>query len=764
MQIFFDQTLDKLVDSPGASNELQSLAFKRSPYQLVELQFGRSPSILSTSILDAGDTNWTETGFLAFTADSSTDKLTFTDVTDLEDDMRVRVFTTDTAPGNLSTGTNYFVRDLDISAKTCKLASTSGGSAIDITSAGTGTHTLVFWPDITVGLKADGVYDGDYLAVLETFTADVNRKLYRGYLNLETTQIDTLLGHEEPGDGTTFTVDAGTDVLTLTDSTEVSDGDRVRLTTTDTLPAGLSAATDYYWIAASSKLSATSGGSAIDITDTGTGTHTITRQPDSTNDEASIASAMFEVSFRTNPEANEWRPSINQVDATIYHNVNDPDTNQPINTAAPSEGQALLVSGANAGAAMQELLGVNFTDATELTVSSGAVTATQSYHTIDTEGDASTDDLDTITAAKGAGDLLFLSPANAGRVVTLKHGTGNINTPDGNDIELTCTLQLLKTTAGDWDVVADVINAASVTDGATLGTGFTFPNAGLHLLDTNASHDLILSPGSDLTADRTLTLTTGDADRELTLSGDATISGTNTGDQTITLTGDVTGSGTGSFAATITNKTGADTDVCTGTAGTSGNLAMWNADGDVVDSSVAASSIPSTQYRTVELPLSEFVPSTGTPSLETVTFSGTVFDIQCWKFATSEFIQGAWMIPSDLDTTDPVEIRLIWSQDHANSGNVAWRVNSFWTAGGGNGETISGSADLSTDLVDGSNGDDGISITGNGTLISASSVTANELFIFNIGRLSSGDSMTGDASLMKVVVRYTVSPDTDGSW
>ena len=39
----------------------------------------------------------------------------------------------------------------------------------------------------------------------------------------------------------------------------------------------------------------------------------------------------------------------------------------------------------------------------------------------------------------------------------------------------------------------------------------------------------------------------------LTVTGDATLSGTNTGDQTITLTGDVTGSGTGSFATTLAN-------------------------------------------------------------------------------------------------------------------------------------------------------------------------------------------------------------------
>ena len=91
-----------------------------------------------------------------------------------------------------------------------------------------------------------------------------------------------------------------------------------------------------------------------------------------------------------------------------------------------------------------------------------------------------------------------------------------------------------------------------IADGATLATGLTFPLAGLHILDTDASHDLIVSPGSDLTADRTLTVTTGDANRTLDLTaGNATVSGTNTGDQTITLTGDVTGAGPGSFATTI---------------------------------------------------------------------------------------------------------------------------------------------------------------------------------------------------------------------
>lgn len=79
----------------------------------------------------------------------------------------------------------------------------------------------------------------------------------------------------------------------------------------------------------------------------------------------------------------------------------------------------------------------------------------------------------------------------------------------------------------DSDVIIDD------TDNITGLTTITIPNTGLHILDTNASHDLIIVPGSDLTADRTFTIITGDASRSLTLAGNATISNTNTGDVTL---------------------------------------------------------------------------------------------------------------------------------------------------------------------------------------------------------------------------------------
>jgi hypothetical protein len=61
-----------------------------------------------------------------------------------------------------------------------------------------------------------------------------------------------------------------------------------------------------------------------------------------------------------------------------------------------------------------------------LTISSGAVTATHSYHTIDTESDAIQDDLDTIIGGSVAGEILVIRAANSARTVIAKDGTGNL--------------------------------------------------------------------------------------------------------------------------------------------------------------------------------------------------------------------------------------------------------------------------------------------------------------------------------------------------
>lgn len=96
----------------------------------------------------------------------------------------------------------------------------------------------------------------------------------------------------------------------------------------------------------------------------------------------------------------------------------------------------------------------------ELTISSGAVTPTGGTHSIDTESDAASDDLDTITTTnRDDGSLLLIYPNNAARTVVVKDesgGAGQIHTGDGNDFTMDETDKgiLLQRRGSDWYEVA----------------------------------------------------------------------------------------------------------------------------------------------------------------------------------------------------------------------------------------------------------------------------------------------------------------------
>lgn len=78
---------------------------------------------------------------------------------------------------------------------------------------------------------------------------------------------------------------------------------------------------------------------------------------------------------------------------------------------------------------------LNFAEATELTISSGSITATQSCHKIQPESETA-DDLETISGLN-AGDFLVLYVSDAGTdTITIKHGTGNISCLTSSDVEL----------------------------------------------------------------------------------------------------------------------------------------------------------------------------------------------------------------------------------------------------------------------------------------------------------------------------------------
>lgn len=74
---------------------------------------------------------------------------------------------------------------------------------------------------------------------------------------------------------------------------------------------------------------------------------------------------------------------------------------------------------------INNILGLDFKTATELTINAGVVTVTQSIHTVDTANDDATDDLDTINGGATT-QFIILRAENDARTIVIKHGTGNV--------------------------------------------------------------------------------------------------------------------------------------------------------------------------------------------------------------------------------------------------------------------------------------------------------------------------------------------------
>jgi phage-related protein len=111
---------------------------------------------------------------------------------------------------------------------------------------------------------------------------------------------------------------------------------------------------------------------------------------------------------------------------------------QDNSTGAAGNGDTKFKVGANGNTTIAGLTtmsgGGSLGAPTELTIgASDDITITGSYHTVDTAGDASSDDLVTINGGSN-GQVLVLRAENSARTVVLKHGTGNIQC--GSDISL----------------------------------------------------------------------------------------------------------------------------------------------------------------------------------------------------------------------------------------------------------------------------------------------------------------------------------------
>ena len=208
---------------------------------------------------------------------------------------------------------------------------------------------------------------------------------------------------------------------------------------------------------------------------------------------------------------------------------------------------ATVLTGGGSGA-LDSIDGTNLQDKDSCIVFDAA---TFYFYTLDDDSGAAESSPDVISPDANAGNKrwLLMASLGIGGVITLANtglhlldsdATHDLIIKPGSNLTADKTLTI---TTGDSDrtitlsgnpTLADwfdqAVKAASSPTfaNATITTAITLANTGLHLLDSNASHDLIIKPGSDLTADRTLTLTTGNADRTVTLGGNLTVAGTTT--------------------------------------------------------------------------------------------------------------------------------------------------------------------------------------------------------------------------------------------
>jgi hypothetical protein len=213
--------------------------------------------------------------------------------------------------------------------------------------------------------------------------------------------------------------------------------------------------------------------------------------------------------------------------------------------------------------------------------------------------------------------------------------------------------------------VAGSINVGTSGDGVLELTGTSQGVLGLG--DTDVSHLLNIKAGSNLTADRIFTITTGDAARTLSMGGDITTAGAfvTSGANSLTLT--TTGTTNVTLPTTGTLVTADATKTLTNTTfdvEATGNV-LTTVNRTYFDGAGCAGATASANF------------DTPTASAPTATCTGTTTTVGTLDYADAATSSASRKVrlPGDWTATGGVDVNIEWLANAASSNAVRWQVS-----------------------------------------------------------------------------------------
>lgn len=397
-------------------------------------------------------------------------------------------------------------------------------------------------------------------------------------------------------------------------------------------------------------------------------------------------------------------------------------------------------------------------------------------------------DTSTTDADPGAGDVRFnhATPAsvtsiyfdNADRDGTTQ--TTWLDTWDDSTATIKGTIIIVPAATPSAKLVYNV--TGSVTDGTgyrkvavTHVAGTTLPSSGAHLgVDFSRSGDNGINGAVAVNGTPSADNLTSWHDATTVKDSGIAASAVVTASSTTTLTNKTfDANGTGNSISNIevadlasSAKTGADAKVVTGTAGTSGNLAQWNSDGDAVDGPAASLVTGARQQgkETIWVPAIAMVSRTtngaasGTAEMSTNKNMVKTLDFDA---TTQEFAQFEIAMPKSWNL-GTLTFQPVWSHGSTTTNfGVVWALQAVATSDDDTLDVAFGTEQTSTD-TGGTTNDRYIGPESSAITVSGSPA-AGDVVQFQIKRNPSdgSDTLAIDARLHGVKVYFTTNAATD---